>query len=61
MKQILTKDKLKIVIVICSSTGDGDITENGEKFGKMLSKQEYSLSHVHFCILGLGSTDYTKY
>ena len=59
---IFTKsEKLKVLIIICSSTGDGDLPENGEKFGKLLCKQNFDMSHVYFTILGLGSTDYTKF
>ena len=63
-----------VAVVICSSTGDGDVPENGEKFAKELRKRSNAvkplvdqgqtcnqLSHVFYTILGLGSTDYSKF
>lgn len=65
-------DKTKIIlcVIICSSTGNGDMPENGEKFFRMLRRKtnlladgakSNLLSHVFYTMLGLGSTDYTKY
>jgi methionine synthase reductase len=60
--------KLQIAIFILSSTGDGEMPENGEKFYRWLRRTsgaqkegESPLNHLYFTMLGLGSTDYSKY
>jgi len=64
------KSSIKLVVFVCSSTGNGDMPENGEKFFRFLRRKtnlvpegqkSTLLSHVYFTSLGLGSTDYSKY
>jgi len=64
------KDSLKIVVMVCSSTGNGDMPENGEAYYRFLRRETNKLAegdtskvlaHVYYAILGLGSTDYSKY
>ena len=61
---------IKIVVFICSSTGDGEIPENGQEFFRFLRRESSKiaddsvgsiLSHVFYTVLGLGSSDYSKY
>ena len=64
------KESIKLFVFVCSSTGNGDMPENGEKFFRFLRRQTNLLaenqksnlfSHVFYTMLGLGSTDYSKY
>ena len=64
------KSSIKVVIIVCSSTGNGDMPENGEKFFRFLRSETNKLheeseskllSHIYYTMLGLGSTDYSKY
>lgn len=64
------KKTLKLLVFVVSSTGNGDMPENGEKFYRMLRRKSNllaegqkseALSHVYYTILGLGSSDYSKY
>lgn len=65
-----SKNTLKLVVIIASSTGNGDMPDNGEPFFRFLRRKTNLLadgqktdvfSHVFYTILGLGSTDYSKY
>ena len=37
------KDSLKVVVFVCSSTGNGDMPENGEKFFRFLRRETNKL------------------
>ena len=61
---------IKIVVFICSSTGDGEGPENAQEFFRFLRRESAKiaddsqgtiLSHVFYTVLGLGSSDYSKY
>jgi methionine synthase reductase len=63
-----TEKQLIVAILILSSTGDGEMPENGEHFYRYLRvisgeepKIENRLSHIHFTMLGLGDTNYSKF
>ena len=67
---LLDKASIKMLVIVCSSTGNGDMPENGEAFFRMLRRKtnlladgqtSTLLNHVFYTILGLGSTDYSKY
>ena len=62
----------RIVILIVSSTGDGEAPDNGAKFYRYLLKQakvakaskdvkDMIFSHLNFTILGLGDSDYKSF
>eukprot|EP00055_Hartaetosiga_balthica_P010199 m.42811 g.42811 ORF g.42811 m.42811 type:complete len:729 (-) comp7078_c0_seq2:104-2290(-) len=54
----------KIVILISSTTGEGEPPENALKFWKMLNqatKETLDLSKQRFAVLGLGSSDYDNF
>jgi methionine synthase reductase len=60
------KDCLKVVVIITSSTGDGDSPENGELFHRFLRREaakgsSKAFSHIFWTLLGLGSSDYSKF
>jgi methionine synthase reductase len=64
------KDALKLCILFCSSTGNGEFPENGENMHKFLRRHTLNLedgdsskmlSHVSYTILGLGDSNYSKY
>jgi sulfite reductase alpha subunit-like flavoprotein len=58
------KNQTYIVIIVCSSTGNGDAPANSEKFMRWIKRKTHSediLSNVKFTVLGLGDSNYTKY
>ena len=65
-----TKDRLKLVVFICSSTGDGESPQNSLEFFRYLrretaklteNEQGHAFSHVTYALLGLGDSNYSKY
>lgn len=64
---LANKDRLKVCLFICSSTGNGECPENGLPFFRFLRRETAKtgprtlLSHVFFSVLGLGSSDYSKF
>ena len=58
------KSRNYILIIVCSTTGNGDIPENSEKFFRYIKKKTHPsdlLSNVTYAVLGLGDSNYTKY
>lgn len=56
--------KEKIVLFICSTTGQGDEPDNMKQFWKFLLRKNLpsdSLSGIRFGVLGLGDSSYTKF
>lgn len=51
------------VVCVCSTTGNGDVPENGDLFYRFLkrSKNNHLLAGVRCGILGLGDTNYDKF
>ncbi|PAA91813.1 hypothetical protein BOX15_Mlig030755g2, partial [Macrostomum lignano] len=52
------------LIIVCSSTGDGDAPDNAAKFVRLLSRSDLpadAYSHIRFSLLGLGDTNYTSF
>lgn len=59
----LTNDN-DLVVIVCSTTGQGEIPRNGQKFWKyMLRKRHTSslLQNVKFSTFGLGDSSYPRY
>ena len=53
-----------ILIIVCSTTGNGDMPENSEKFFRFIKKKTHPsdyLSNVIYTILGLGDSNYSKF
>ena len=53
-----------IVVFVCSTTGQGDEPDNMKAFWKFLLRKSLpsnSLSSMHFAVLGLGDSSYSKF
>ena len=58
------KQNVSLVIVVCSTTGNGDAPENALGFWravKIRSLAKNTLEGLRFCVLGLGDTNYDKF
>jgi methionine synthase reductase len=54
----------QIFIIICSTTGDGDVPENAEAWWrsvKLRSVAADNFKNIHFAVLGMGDTNYDKF
>lgn len=51
------------LVIVCSTTGEGDPPETARKFFRALSHlgNDVRLSNVHYALLGLGDTNYNTY
>ena len=49
-----------LVVIVTSSTGDGDPPDNATKFFRWIRKND-KLKEKKYCILGLGDTNYTNF
>jgi len=57
-------DQAKTIIIVSSTTGDGEQPENVIKFWRKLRPKNLGsdhLSHVQFALLGLGDTNYNQF
>ncbi|OWB73418.1 nucleotide binding protein [[Candida] boidinii] len=55
---------IKILIIICSTTGQGELTRNSKKFWKFMLKKKLPnnfLDHLNFTTFGLGDSSYPKF
>ncbi|KAH3677021.1 hypothetical protein WICMUC_001927 [Wickerhamomyces mucosus] len=55
---------LKYVIIICSTTGQGEFPSNARKFWKFMLRKKLPnnlLTNVHFTTFGLGDSSYPKF
>jgi sulfite reductase alpha subunit-like flavoprotein len=53
-----------VVVIICSTTGNGDFPENADRFWRSVKKrnlQRDALSGVNYMVVGLGDTNYDKF
>jgi sulfite reductase alpha subunit-like flavoprotein len=58
------KGQAYTVVIVCSTTGNGDAPNNADKFIRWIKRKthtEDTLSNVRFTVLGLGDSNYTKY
>jgi sulfite reductase alpha subunit-like flavoprotein len=56
--------KCRFLIIICSTTGNGDPPENASIFWNIIKKRSLSktlLNNIPFIVLGLGDTNYDKF
>lgn len=64
MDQIQTGFNLippEVIVIVTSSTGDGDMPENGVKFMRWLRQTKPDLRGIRFAMLGLGDSNYSTY
>ncbi|KAI5951705.1 TAH18 [Candida jiufengensis] len=62
LKNLITSTEY--LIIICSTTGQGELPRNAKSFMKFILKKKlpYDLfQHIHLTTLGLGDSSYTKY
>jgi sulfite reductase alpha subunit-like flavoprotein len=60
----ISAENTPLVVIVASSTGDGDAPDNSAKFYnevKRRSNAENRLQGVSFTVLGLGDSNYTRY
>jgi sulfite reductase alpha subunit-like flavoprotein len=58
------KNEKNFVIIVCSTTGNGDAPNNGDNFVRWIKRKTHSsdlLNNVYYTILGLGDSNYSKY
>ncbi|BFZ22709.1 hypothetical protein BsWGS_25748 [Bradybaena similaris] len=57
-------EKEKCLVIITSTTGDGDPPDNAQKFLRRLRKRTLTrdyLAHLHYALLGLGDSNYSNF
>jgi len=55
---------LKYIVIVCSTTGEGEPPDNAAKFVRRIKKKTLSsrhLQHLYFAVLGLGDSNYTNF
>ena len=58
------KEKDLLVIIVCSTTGNGDCPDNALKFWRKIKKRSLPLdtfSDLQYVVLGLGDTNYDQF
>ena len=67
LNEIIENDKIgeihkdDFVIILLSTTGDGEFPQNSNKFYRFLKKYNKPLENIKYCILGFGDTNYNSY
>lgn len=63
-KKVNLKECAKVVVIICSTTGNGDAPENAEAWWrsvKIRSAPKDMFDGLEYTVLGLGDTNYDKF
>jgi sulfite reductase alpha subunit-like flavoprotein len=63
-KKIALKDVAKAVVIVCSTTGNGDCPENGDAWWRSIKLRSIAKDFyegVPYAVLGLGDTNYDKF
>eukprot|EP01041_Mallomonas_annulata_P010187 gene10187-21232_t len=64
VKKASFKEDAKAIIIVCSTTGNGDPPENADGFWRTIKNRSASkemFEGIPFCVLGLGDTNYDKF
>ena len=59
-----TLSEERIIVVVTSTTGNGDPPDNCDRFWRYIKRRSHSktlLHQLHFAVLGLGDTNYDKF
>lgn len=57
-------DNVKYLIVICSTTGNGDMPDNSDKWWRQIKQRTahgQTFEGIHFVVLALGDSNYSKF
>lgn len=58
------KEEARAVIIVCSTTGNGDSPDNADKYWRIIKKRSIAkdtFAGLSFCVLALGDTNYDKF
>lgn len=58
------KNEKFFVVIVCSTTGNGDSPSNADKFVRWIKRKTHSsdlLDNLYYTILGLGDSNYSRY
>ena len=58
------KNEKFFLIIVCSTTGNGDAPNNADRFVRWIKRKTHSsdlLDNLHYTILGLGDSNYSRY
>jgi sulfite reductase alpha subunit-like flavoprotein len=58
------KNERFFLIIVCSTTGNGDAPNNADKFVRWIKRKTHSsdlLDNLYYTILGLGDSNYSRY
>lgn len=64
LNDLIEHDHNKKIVIICSTTGDGDVPENAVNFWMKVKKRTLSkdrFNGLKYLILGLGDTNYSNF
>lgn len=64
LPKLIELNKHMIVVMVCSTTGSGDIPATADNFVRFLRKKTNQLDmfkNIHYTMLGLGDSNYSKY
>lgn len=54
-------DDYDYVIIMCSTTGDGDVPDNASRFWRKLKRYQHQLPQVKYILIGFGDTNFNSF